>query len=39
LAKAGRLASAEMIMAADARKEIQFEISNVLFVPSLAAKE
>jgi hypothetical protein len=28
-----------MIMAADARKEIQFEISNVLFVSSLAAKE
>jgi len=28
-----------MIMAADATKEIQFEIGHVLFVPSLAAKE
>ena len=27
-----------MIMAADATKEIQFEIGHVLFVPSLAAK-
>jgi hypothetical protein len=34
-----RLARAEMIMAADATKEIQFEIGHVLFVPSLAAKE
>jgi hypothetical protein len=28
-----------MFMAVDARKEIQFEIGNVLFVSSLAAKE
>ena len=34
-----RLVSAEMIMAADATKEIQLEVGNVLFVPSLAAKE
>ena len=27
-----------MIMAADATKEIQLEVGNVLFVPSLAAK-
>ena len=32
LAKAGRLVSAEMIMAADVTKEIQFEIGHVLFI-------
>jgi hypothetical protein len=32
LAKAGRLAGAEVIMAADATKEIQFEIGHVLFI-------